>query len=181
LAASEHTDGWTEHRVGSGLDLPFADDSLDACRCERVLQHLIPIEGARAVSEAKRVLRPGGRLVLLDTDWATLSIHSPDPALERRLVQLRILGWRNAFAARGMPELLIRLGLRDVATETSALRLELPEIDFLMGATAARALSSGQITSWEWATWRRSLHQIASDGAFYASVNMVLCYGTRAD
>jgi hypothetical protein len=51
--------------------------------------------------------RSGGMLVFVDTDWATLSIHSDDQKFERRLARLRQSKLRNPFAARSMRELLM--------------------------------------------------------------------------
>jgi ubiquinone/menaquinone biosynthesis C-methylase UbiE len=177
-ANREQVSAKTEHRVGSCLDVPYDDACFDACRCERVLQHLTPVEGVRALSEALRTLRPGGRIVFLDTDWATLSIHSPNPLFERRLVQWRINGWRNGYAARSMPELFFRSGIKNVVSETRALRLEFPEINYLISPMANLAISTGQITPYQWVSWHSSLRQASEKGTFYASVNMVLCYGT---
>lgn len=52
-----------------GLDLP--DHSVDGVWCERVLQHVEDAE--LAISELIRVTRPGGRICLIDTDWASLA------------------------------------------------------------------------------------------------------------
>ncbi len=50
-------------------DLPLADDSLDLALCTLVLHHVH--RPGDALAEARRVLRPGGRLVLLDMDAHT--------------------------------------------------------------------------------------------------------------
>lgn len=64
---------------GRAETLPFAADSVDAVTCERVFQHLP--EPARAATEIARVLRPGGRAVVTDTDWrrrsSTPSLRQP--------------------------------------------------------------------------------------------------------
>ena len=51
----------------------FTDASFDAVSRRYVVQHLA--EPERAVSELVRVLRPGGRLSILDVDWASLFIE----------------------------------------------------------------------------------------------------------
>lgn len=57
--------------------LPFDDGSFDAARCERVLMHLD--DPAAALREMRRVVRPGGRVVATEPDWASLVVDHPDP------------------------------------------------------------------------------------------------------
>jgi ubiquinone/menaquinone biosynthesis C-methylase UbiE len=61
-AADVHPDA--DLREGDAEDLPFADGSFDSCVCALSLC-TIPHPG-RAIAEMKRVLVPGGRLLLLD-------------------------------------------------------------------------------------------------------------------
>ena len=66
--------------------LPFDDDSVDVVVSSLVLHNnSIPRARAKAISEAARVLRPGGRLALADI-WAT----------RRHVRQLHELGWADA-------------------------------------------------------------------------------------
>jgi ubiquinone/menaquinone biosynthesis C-methylase UbiE len=51
-------------RQGDIYDLPLADDSFDVVILHQVLHFLD--DGARAIHEAARVLRPGGRLLVVD-------------------------------------------------------------------------------------------------------------------
>jgi ubiquinone/menaquinone biosynthesis C-methylase UbiE len=75
-----------EVRTADITDLPFDDNSVDVIVSSLVV-HNIPGAAARAkaISEAARVLRPGGRLVLADI-WAT----------NHHVAQLRELGWTDA-------------------------------------------------------------------------------------
>ena len=63
-------------RTADALALDIADDSFDACRSERMLQWVPDVDAA--VREMARVLRPGGRLSLIDTDWRTFVADIPD-------------------------------------------------------------------------------------------------------
>ncbi|HEV2293248.1 MAG TPA: methyltransferase domain-containing protein [Tepidisphaeraceae bacterium] len=53
----------TQLRAGSVLDMPYADDTFDSVLLISILEHLKPQEQARAMSEIRRVLRPGGQMV----------------------------------------------------------------------------------------------------------------------
>lgn len=63
-------------RAGDAMALDEPDESFDLCRSERVLQWLPDLTAA--VGEMVRVLRPGGRLSLIDTDWRTFTVDLPD-------------------------------------------------------------------------------------------------------
>ena len=87
-----------------GRDLPFTDASFDAAVLHRVLSHAPAPE--ELLAEAFRVLRPGGRIVVFDGDYSTITLatgdHDPlqvcvaamvsafvnDPWIVRRLPQL---------------------------------------------------------------------------------------------
>jgi SAM-dependent methyltransferase len=65
--------------VGDATSLDEPDDSFDAARSERTLQWLADPEAA--VADMVRVVHPGGRVSLIDTDWSTLTIDVGDAAL----------------------------------------------------------------------------------------------------
>ena len=73
-------------REGDAQDLPFADASFDTVVCTLSLCN-IP-DDRRAVAEMKRVLRPGGRLLLLDHVRASSKAWL---AVQR---VLQLLSWR---------------------------------------------------------------------------------------
>ena len=60
-----------DFRPGDAQSLTVGDGEMDACRSERMLQWVTDID--RAAGELVRVLRPGGRLVVTDTDWRSLA------------------------------------------------------------------------------------------------------------
>ena len=76
--------------AGSAEALPYADDSVDYIRMERVVQHLLHPE--KVFAEAVRVLRPGtGRLVIIDTDWASCSFSTEDLETEWFLKEQKVV------------------------------------------------------------------------------------------
>jgi arsenite methyltransferase len=67
-----------ELHLGDATDLPVGDGAFDAALSVQVLEYVAGLDAA--LGELHRVLRPGGRLVIWDVDWSTVSWHSADPA-----------------------------------------------------------------------------------------------------
>src|SRR6202023_1920244 len=88
--------GSLEFRQGDAHHLPFPDLTFDACRVDRVLQHLE--DPQRAIAEMARVLKIGGRIAAAEPDWDTLVIDVPDRSLAR---QKRFFNNTTDIAGRG--------------------------------------------------------------------------------
>jgi SAM-dependent methyltransferase len=89
-------------RPGDALALPFPDGGFDAVTSTQVMEYVADIPAALA--EARRVLRPGGRLLILDTDWDSIVWHSADPARMDRVLD----AWTEHLADPHLPRHLPR-------------------------------------------------------------------------
>lgn len=93
--------------------------TFDAARSERVLQWLPDPQAA--VTELARVLRPGGRLSLIDTDWGSLRLDFGADDLSdavRRTVAVERA--RPSRVGRRLSDLAHAAGFRDiVATQAT--------------------------------------------------------------
>lgn len=70
--------------VGDATKLDFADAAFDAAVSTQVYEYVPDLP--RALRELHRVLRPGGRALILDTDWRSIVWHSSDPARTERIL-----------------------------------------------------------------------------------------------
>jgi SAM-dependent methyltransferase len=86
--------------VGDALALPFADGHFDAAVCTQVYEYVADVPAALA--ELRRVLRPGGRALILDTDWDSMVWHVTDRALQARV----IAAWEEHLADPRLPRVL---------------------------------------------------------------------------
>ncbi|MEA2672326.1 MAG: hypothetical protein QOG45_2546 [Chloroflexota bacterium] len=87
-----------EYREGDAYALPVEDASFDAVHAHQVLQHLA--DPVAALREMRRACRPGGVVAARDGDYASMSWHPADPALDRWLDLYR----RAARANGGEPD-----------------------------------------------------------------------------
>ena len=74
-----------EFQQADATSLPLEDASFDRALSVQVMEYVQDIPGALA--ELHRVLKPGGRVLIWDVDWATTSWHSEDPARMRRMLE----------------------------------------------------------------------------------------------
>jgi SAM-dependent methyltransferase len=170
-----------EHRQGDATALPFADAAFDAARSERLFLHLSHPE--RAVAEMVRVTRPGGRVVLMDTDWGTRSVDTPEVELERRMARvLSDLCLANGYSGRRLYGMAVRAGLADVEVDLVPLYVTdygLWRLLSRMDVAGEQAVRAGALTADEVARLDESWRALGDAGTFFALTTMVMVSGRR--
>ncbi|HEU4562881.1 MAG TPA: methyltransferase domain-containing protein [Longimicrobium sp.] len=180
-AADAGLAGRVEHRVGDAYALPWRDVTFDAVRCERLFLHLDRPE--QATAEMVRVTKPGGRVVLMDTDWGTRSVDTPEVDLERRLS--RVLAERcmaNGYSGRRLWGLMKAAAVRDLTVDLVPLHVD--SYDFWrllsrMELAFDEAVQAGAMTADEVRRLDESFREKDAAGTFFASTTVVLVAGTR--
>ena len=162
--------------------LPFSDSTFDAVRSERMLQHLP--DPASAVTEMTRVTRPGGRLVLIDTDWESLTIEGTGaPATEQLLrdvllrqiaVSLTAGSDLPAYAAADSLEIL-KVSHTTLTTGDAALLRLITHLD----RAENFALATGLLDETSLAAWRGSLASASRHGTLRCSLTLVMLLAVR--
>jgi arsenite methyltransferase len=70
---------------GSADPLPVEDEGFDRAVCVQVMEYVEDVPSA--LGELHRALRPGGRVVVWDIDWATLSLRTEDEERSGRVLR----------------------------------------------------------------------------------------------
>jgi SAM-dependent methyltransferase len=160
--------------------VPFTDESVDAVLCERVFQYLARPE--HAIAEIARVLRPGGRVVLIDSDWSTLTLYPGDLEVLRTMESILAgqLHAREPLAGRKLRSWLVGASL--TVTDQEARTLFLP-YDMLLNAgllaLTDMAVSRGMITADQRKLFLAGLADAQNRGEFHASVTMLAAAAYR--
>ncbi|MFE9452882.1 methyltransferase domain-containing protein [Streptomyces sp. NPDC006739] len=156
---------------GDAFALPAADASVDVVWCERVLQHLA--EPERAVAEMARVLRPGGRVALIDTDWATTILHPCDPEVVRALTAGALAGTANPYSGRRLVGQLCAAGFEVDDRGSQALIQDHRSVAWpLIRMLGESAVRGGLLTEERRDAAYTALAEAAERGALHMSVTM---------
>jgi SAM-dependent methyltransferase len=169
------------HRQADAGALPWPDGYFDATRSERLLQHLL--EPERAFAEMVRVTKPGGRIVVLDGDWASFSVDSDEAEIERRLARFHAEHMiNNPYSGRTLRRLFGSHGLRDVTTEIWPVYVT----DYASARRVSRlemmeqeALAAGVIDADEARRWRASLERVEAVDGFFCNINGIMVAGRK--
>jgi ubiquinone/menaquinone biosynthesis C-methylase UbiE len=160
--------------------LPFEDAEFDVVQVRLVFQHLH--DPRPALAELVRVLKPGGRLAIVEQDWETLVIDATDRALTRKVVNLFNDVLPNGWIGRQLYGLLKQAGLERVAT-TGALVLR-PDYDVmskLLGFDHVldRLREQDRATSAQIEMWKEDLMQRSQEGRFMCGFTMFTATGQK--
>jgi arsenite methyltransferase len=163
------------------VSLPFADRTFDAAVSTQVYEYVPDV--ATALADLNRVLQPGGRALILDTDWDSIVWNARDHRLMGRVLE----AWSRRFAHAGLPRLLSRL-LRDAGFTVQGVRVlvllnprydadtySLTNLDIIADyVTATSDLTAGDL-----AAWRRDLEALGREGRYFFSLNRYLFLATK--
>lgn len=163
---------------GDATALPFADGSVDVLRCERVFQHLPDAEAA--AREFARVLAPGGRVVVIDSDWGSQVVHPGDPDVLRRLLTASWARWPNPFAGRLLRGQLQRAGLAvDPDIGSTAVLPPIEGIIAMVRMNVDLSVEEGAITRAEGDRLLADLTTAAAAGEAFLAVTMFAVVATK--
>jgi arsenite methyltransferase len=158
---------------GDAMKLPFPGAMFDVAVSTQVYEYVPDME--TALAELHRVMKPGGRILILDTDWDSLVLHTRDRARQARILEI----WDEHLADAHLPATLsprLRAAGFQI-TRREIIPILNPEfhpncfaagvLDGIRGFVAGR----GGITREEANEWMQGLRDLGARGEFFFSIN----------
>jgi ubiquinone/menaquinone biosynthesis C-methylase UbiE len=161
------------YAVGDATNVNQADASFDVVVCTQVAEYVPDVD--RVLSEAFRVLKPGGRTVFVATDWDAVVWHSEYP--ERMALVMK--SWEEHCAhphlPRSMAYRLTRAGFRfDGAAVFPILNLQCDDDSYSKGlAQIVRDFVARKkdISADDLNEWHSEFERLSEAGRYFFSTN----------
>jgi ubiquinone/menaquinone biosynthesis C-methylase UbiE len=179
-AASADFSSCIEWGAGQAEVLPFQDAIFDGVFAARLLLHVS--EPQAVLNEMVRVVRPGGRVVIMDWDFDTVAVDHSDRELTRRLMH-----WRcdyhggNNWSGRQLWGRMATAGLVNVKAVpvVSVAHRENDSLTLSLFKAAQVARDGGAIAPNEYDTWVSELKSSLAARCFFASIVYFIVHGKR--
>jgi len=170
------------YEIGDAADLEQADESFDAVVCTQVAEYVPDVE--RVLSEAFRVLKPGGRTVFVATDWDAVLWYSDHP-LRMTLV---MNSWKEHCAHPHLPRSLayrlVSAGFQfDGAAVFPILNLQYDNDSYSKGlALLIRdfVARKNDVSPDELREWHSEFERLAETGRYFFSSNRYIFKASKA-
>ena len=165
-----------ELRQGSVESLDFDEGAFDAVSCTQTLLYVADLDAALA--ELRRVLKPGGRLAIVETDWRGAVFNHPQLDVTRRMFDALDHSRPNPRLARQLRPLLKALGFASVRVEAiPLLNAGYSGNSFssgMMENMVETACRHGYIDDAEASAWRQACDELISADRYFFCVNRFL-------
>lgn len=165
-----------EFRRADARHLPFENATFDKAICAEMLEFVNP--PIEALTELRRVLRPGGIALVVHTDWETQVFSTSDRARSRRAVLAFAGDGQGAGMGRQLYHLCRQAGFAVVEPMVYTLvnagwqeDHSAPRVVELM----SQWLAETEFGAGELAQWRADVADAVADGSFFYAVSRFVC------
>jgi SAM-dependent methyltransferase len=158
--------------------LPFAEQSFDRVRCERVLQHVV--SPAEVVAEIFRVLAPGGIALLIDANHEQADVATDDPETLKIAREYHVNHIRHARAGLHLAEWMEAAGFSDLVVTATALIIPWPDFrSAIIEESAQRAIADSALSPDRWQAFVQEQEERYRRGTGVDTALGYRCVGTK--
>lgn len=175
-AAAGAGDRCTFHLV-DGDTLPLPDGSVDRAVAKNVFEYVPDVEAS--LTEVHRCLRPGGRLVALDSDWGFLVVEPLTAAEIVELMTAASPAFREPYIGRALRGAFRRAGFTEVEVAVNAMTDTAGRARGVIENMINYGLTFGRLGPDRAAEFRARLDAAQADGSYLVVLPQFVVTGTR--
>lgn len=161
---------------GEATSLPVDDATYDVLTTSQLLCFVGDVPGA--LGEFYRILKPGGRMLILDTDWGSLIWNSRNQAFMDRVMKMYTTPYANPCLPRSLSKQITGAGFESLERHSFALLNWERNPDSYSQQTSefVRQLmeKSPDFTKDDWNEWDQDLRETEANGEYLFSLNRYL-------
>ena len=167
---------WVEFHRADAAQLPFPEQDFDAVISTQVLEYVRDVD--LALTEIHRVIRTGGRTVIVDTDWDSIVWYSPNRDRMSRVLSAWEQHAADSYLPRTMSNKLRHAGFQvdvtkiipifNTAFDTNTFSNQL--IDSIVPFVSGR----NGLTRGEAEAWAGEIRHAGKRGEYFFSLNRYL-------
>jgi ubiquinone/menaquinone biosynthesis C-methylase UbiE len=156
-----------EIRHSDATDMDFDTESFDKVASIQTLEYIDDVD--RALAEIRRILKPGGRVVVVSVLWDHWRFHGPDPVLNGRIIEAFRAHCPHQMLPLQLPEKLAKVGFENLNRESLAFfngRMEEQDYAGWAAKTAAAFAITQGVFEEDARDWLSQLGNAEKDGRF---------------
>ena len=167
-----------EYLYGDATELPFPDEYFDTLVCAQVLEYVKDAD--KALREFHRVVRKGGKIALLDTDWNSIVWQSSDQERMSRILKAWEAHATDPFLPRTLAARMGKAGFK--VTSIQMIPILNPEYDpntysnRIIDLIVPFILEQGEINQEEVDDW---VAELRNQESYFFSLNRYLFLGVK--
>lgn len=162
-------------------DLPFDSNYFDVCRADRVFQHLPNPQ--RALDEMMRVVKPGGRVLVVDRDWGMVTLESNDAVTTAAVLNRACEGIRNGRIGRALRALFDSAGMENTKVLVENITIssfEIADVLLDLRVVLRHAVTEERVTEPAALNWFADLIERDFRQRFSVALKVFIACGSKA-
>ena len=181
LCARREHPTWLSYEVGDATKLRQPDVSFDVVACTQVAEYVADVDAV--LSEAFRVLKPGGRTIFITTDWDAVVWFSDDAKRMAAVLKSWEAHCAHPHLPRTMPHRLKNSGFRlDDAFVYSLLNLSYDDDSYSKGLSTIIEKfvgGRGDVSVGDLNRWLNEFERLNEAGRYFFSSNRYIFKASR--
>ena len=174
---------WVQFQTADAINLPVPDASFDVAVSVQVFEYVADV--MKALSEMYRALRPGGRGLIVSTDWDSVVWHATDKERMHRVLS----AFEEHCAYSDLPRTLasklklagFKLGQQRVVPQFNPAYDSNTYSYQIIGIIRSFVPGRKRVTDEEAEAWADDLRQLGERGEYFFCLNQFLYFVTKPE